>query len=76
MAFFFPEAHRDIDWTRPFEMLDKELQQITPESEQGSRVVDKLVKDLAVLRRRRMGAGPHRSAEPAGNGVRPAHVCL
>ncbi|MGH7136182.1 MAG: hypothetical protein ACREHD_10610, partial [Pirellulales bacterium] len=44
MAFFFPDAHRDIDWTRRFEMLDKELQQITPESEQGRRVVDKLVK--------------------------------
>lgn len=44
MAFFFPEAHGDIDWSRRFEMLDKELEQITPESEQGRRVVDKLVK--------------------------------
>jgi hypothetical protein len=44
MAFFFREAHREIDWARGVEMLDKELQQITPESEQGRRVVDKLVK--------------------------------
>lgn len=44
MAFFFPEAHRDIDWSRPCEMLDKELQEITRESEHRRRVVDKLVK--------------------------------
>ena len=44
MAFFFPEAHREIDWSLGFEMLDKELEQIAPESEQGRRVVDKLVK--------------------------------
>jgi hypothetical protein len=44
MAFFFAEAHRQIDWSCGFEMLDKELQQITPESEQGRRVADKLVK--------------------------------
>lgn len=44
MAFFFAAAHREIDWTRGFEMLDKELQQIAPESEQGRRVADKLVK--------------------------------
>ncbi len=44
MAFFFAEAHREIDWARGFEMLDKELQQITPESEEGRRVADKLVK--------------------------------
>ncbi len=44
MAFFFGEAHHEIDWARGFEMLDKELQQIAPESEQGRRVADKLVK--------------------------------
>ena len=44
MAFFFADAHRQIDWPRGFEMLDKELQQITRESEQGRRVADKLVK--------------------------------
>jgi predicted transposase YdaD len=44
MAFFFEEAHREIDWARGFETLDKELQQIAPESEQGLRIADKLVK--------------------------------
>lgn len=44
MAFFFAEAHREIDWARGVRMLDKELQRITPESEHGRRVVDKLAK--------------------------------
>ena len=43
MAFFFPTAHREIDWTRRCDPLDKELQRITPKSERGRRVVDKLV---------------------------------
>src|SRR5438128_883875 len=42
--FFFPGAHADIDWSRGYEMLDKELQQIVREGELGERVVDKLVK--------------------------------
>jgi hypothetical protein len=44
MAFFFPKAHADIDWSRPPEALDKELQQIVREAELGRRVVDHLVK--------------------------------
>jgi hypothetical protein len=44
MAFFFPQAHADIDWTRGYEMLDKELQPIVRPSKQGRRYVDKLVK--------------------------------
>ena len=44
MAFFFPQAHTEIDWGRSYEMLDKELQRIVREAEQGRRVVDKLVK--------------------------------
>ena len=44
LAFFFPQAHADIDWARRYEMLDKEFQQIVREAEQGRRVVDKLVK--------------------------------
>jgi hypothetical protein len=44
MAFFFPQAHREIDWSRGYEILDKELQQVAPGGEQGRRVVDKLVK--------------------------------
>jgi hypothetical protein len=44
LAFFFPEAHADIDWTRGYEMLDKELQRIVRAVGQGRRVVDKLIK--------------------------------
>src|SRR5579871_55450 len=44
LAFFVPEAHAEIDWGRGYEMLDREFQKIIPESEQGRRVVDKLVK--------------------------------
>jgi hypothetical protein len=51
MAFFFPEAHREIDWTAPYEMLEKELQKITPESEHGRRMADKLVKVRRTNRR-------------------------
>jgi hypothetical protein len=44
IAFFFPVINQDIDWDRGYEMLDKELQEIVPESEVGDQVVDKLVK--------------------------------
>jgi hypothetical protein len=44
LAFFFPEAHADIDWSRGYETLDKELQRIVRQAEVGDRVTDKLVK--------------------------------
>ena len=44
LAFFFPAVYALIDWSRGYVFLDKELQQLTPESEQGRRTVDKLVK--------------------------------
>lgn len=44
MALLFPVAHGDIDWRRGYESLDKELQAIVRESEQGKRLVDTLVK--------------------------------
>jgi len=44
MAFFFPQAHAQIDWPRGFEFLDKELQKITADAAIGRRAVDKLVK--------------------------------
>ena len=44
MAFFFPQAHSDIDWARGYEFLDKELQQVVREAEAGRRLADKLVK--------------------------------
>ena len=44
MAFFFPEAYSAIDWSKGFDFLDSELQQVTREAETGKRIVDKLVK--------------------------------
>jgi hypothetical protein len=44
MSFFFAPAHAQIDWSRGFEFLDKELQKITADAALGRRVVDKLVK--------------------------------
>ena len=44
LEYFFQEVHRDIDFSKGYEFLDKELQQILVESETGPRVVDKLVK--------------------------------
>lgn len=43
MAFFFPQAYAEIDWSRPYTFLDKELQQVVREAEVGARRVDKLV---------------------------------
>jgi hypothetical protein len=42
MAFFFPEIHTAIDWSRGYESLDKELQQVASEAEVGRRLADKL----------------------------------
>ncbi len=44
MAFFFPETHADIDWSRGYESLDKELSQIVRDAELGKRLADKVVK--------------------------------
>ncbi|MGD1867350.1 MAG: hypothetical protein ACFB0D_22605 [Phormidesmis sp.] len=44
MAFFFADVHRDIDWSKGYEFLEKELQQIVREAEIGRRLADKLVK--------------------------------
>jgi hypothetical protein len=44
VAFFRPAIHKDVDWSRGWESLDKELQQLAVASEQGRRYVDKLMK--------------------------------
>jgi len=44
MAFFFPTAHAEVDWTQGYEFLDKELQQVVRDAELGRRFADKLVK--------------------------------
>ena len=44
IAFFFPKAYSQIDWSFGFEFLDKELSQIVKDAELGTRYVDKLIK--------------------------------
>jgi hypothetical protein len=44
VAFYFPEAHRQIDWTAPCEFLEQELAQVTRDAEIGCRRVDKLIR--------------------------------
>jgi hypothetical protein len=44
LLLLFPHIYRDIDWSRGYEMLDTELQQLLPKSARGRRTVDKLVK--------------------------------
>lgn len=42
IAFFLPEAHAQIDWSRGHTFLDKELQQVVQDAALGRRLVDKL----------------------------------
>src|SRR5439155_6008796 len=44
LAFFFPEIHDGIDWSRGYQSLDKELQQILRGARVGRRLADKLFK--------------------------------
>jgi hypothetical protein len=44
VAFLFPDVHHDIDWSRGWESLDNELQQVVRDAEFGVRRADKLVK--------------------------------
>lgn len=43
IAFFFPQAYSAIDWSKPYQFLDTELQQIVRDAELGKRIADKLV---------------------------------
>ncbi len=43
MRFFFPHAADDIDWSRDYQFLDKELQQVVRDADLGRRYADKLV---------------------------------
>ena len=44
VSFFFPIAHKEINWSRGFEFLDKEFQKALRGAKVGSRLADKLVK--------------------------------
>lgn len=44
IAFFLPQAYAEIDWSRGYTFLDKELHQVVREAAQGRRLVDKLAR--------------------------------
>ena len=44
MAFFFPAAAAEIDWSRGHESLDTELQQIVRDAALGTRLADRLIR--------------------------------
>ncbi len=44
IRFFFPQIHRDVDWSRGFEHWDKELEPILRDATSQKRLADKLVK--------------------------------
>jgi hypothetical protein len=44
IEFFFPELYPLIDWSKGYDMLDKELQAIINNKKMGKRFVDKLVR--------------------------------
>jgi hypothetical protein len=44
MAFYFPSAHAQVDWSVPYVFLEQELAQVTHDAELGNRRLDKLVR--------------------------------
>jgi Domain of unknown function (DUF4351) len=44
IAFFFPQTAELIDWSKPYEFLDKEFQKVSQDAEVGRRYADQLVK--------------------------------
>ena len=54
LLFFFPQVHGEIDWTKGYELLDKELRKIVKDAELGKRFADVLVKVWKKKKRRRI----------------------
>lgn len=44
MAFFYPKIHLDIDWSKGYQSLNKELHQLVRDARLGKAVADKLFK--------------------------------
>ena len=44
MAFYFPDAHAEIDWSQEHVFLDQELRAVVQDAELGRRFVDRLVR--------------------------------
>ncbi len=43
MSFFFPAIDAEIDWSKGYQFLDKELEKVVRDAQSGRRYVDKLV---------------------------------
>lgn len=48
LGLLFPAIHKQVDWSKGYSFLDKELQQITADAESGRRYADKLIKVAAL----------------------------
>jgi len=46
MAFYFPDAFLEIDWSKGYTILDQELMAVVRDAELGKRFVDKLIRVL------------------------------
>ncbi len=44
MVFFFPAVHKQIDWSRGYEFMEKELQKVVKDAKMNRHLADKLVK--------------------------------
>jgi predicted transposase/invertase (TIGR01784 family) len=44
LKFFFPDVHKDIDFSKKIEFLSKELRKIAPDGTVGQRYADELIK--------------------------------
>ena len=47
LDLLFPAIHEQVDWSKGYSFLDKELQQITADASSGRRYADKLIKVYA-----------------------------
>ena len=47
LDLLFPAIHEQVDWSKGYSFLDKELQQITADANSGRRYADKLIKVYA-----------------------------
>ena len=64
VAFFFPHVHCDIDWSRGWESLDKELHTSHPRRRIRPKAGRQAGQGLAARRRGSLAFDPHRDTEP------------
>jgi len=75
LTFFFPDIHDDVDWSRGYQALDKEFQQIVRQAKVGKRLADKLFK-LCSRTAANAGCSSMSRSRVLTKRLRRAHVCL